>query len=241
MGMASDLYGDEYIVVDTGTMSEDDIPSDYDFDIDRVRFSPDVRIPGETEPLTEDMIVEQTHTLEILSDTRISYDGETIEDTETWSEFEADGVNYGHDYAVAQYDVDDRSDDIIINIFGNEGDPVFVTGVDDGEAVRSQQLEVGTGWTGDLSGIDIFEVIIVDESTDVDFSGERIDEGGVIGAANSFIRFLTTAYDYIAEVPAMVSGFIGFTLSLPGLIGTVMRLYIGALLVVFLVLELWIG
>lgn len=239
LGMANDIYGDDLQIYDSSIEEED--PGGNSFDIDRIRYSPDIRIPTETDPLTEDMILNQTDTLEILTDTRISYDGETIEDTETWSEFEADGTNYGHDYAAAQYDVSDRHDSIIINIFGEEGDPVFITGVKDDEQVKSQQLEVGTGWTGNLNEVDVFEVIIVDESTEVDFSGERLDEGGITGAANIFIRFITTSYDYIAELPSLMWGYIGFTLAIPGLLGTFMRLYIGALFFVFIVLELWIG
>ena len=247
MGMANDIYGDEFVVVDSD--SEDyDGSEDYDFDIDRIRFNPAVDSPSESQALTTDDLSTQTSTLEVITDTLIGYDGGTLtsDEQDSFSEFNVDEGDFGYDYALAQYDVSDRRDNLLVNPNPNDAEFVYITLVYDDEQVTSFNADSSrdnidlSGSEYDVPNIDLVEFVMVDESSTVDLSGS-LDDGGVVGAANSFIRFLNTGFSYIAEVPSMIAGYISFTLAVPGTLGTFLRLYIGTLLSVFVVLELWIG
>lgn len=249
MGMAEDIYPeDEFKVYD----SDEDPDATGDFDLNDVRFDPDVRNPDTTDALEDDKIIDDSSTSNIISTApyRFSWNGEdlTNEEESDFGEFEADGTNYKTSYGIQTYNISDRNDDQIINVEGD--DVVFISVIEeigDEEDVTSGPASSGS-YNFDLSGeeygfekAEAIEIITVDEDTSFDVSGQRDYGGGVEGFANSALSLLNTSYDYIAEIPKFISAYISFAGSIPGGIGSFMRLYMGILIVVFILDQLWIG
>lgn len=245
-GMANDIYDQELNIYDSAEGESPDSSYTNNFDMDRIRYSPDIRAGQTSQPLTTDSLISNSDTLEIITKTQISYNGGTINDTSTYSEFNVATGNFGYDYAIAQYNVTDRQDELLVTTRPNNADYIYITAVNNGEPVYSVNAGQGSdnidlsGSKYNASNVELVEFIMVDDTSTVSLSG-NFEETGVTGLANSLIRFLSTSYDYIAEVPSLLLGYIAFTLAIPGTLGTFLRLYIGALLFVFVVLELWIG
>jgi len=241
--MADDIYGEEFQVYDTAEGEED--PGGNSFDIDRIRYSPNLVDPlgsVDQEMLTEEDEITRD-SIEEIGPTRFTWDG-TLND-------EDDEVG------VLQVDVADRTDVYTVSYFetGSWGfsGSVGAVMVDESENTENIQFstfasrESGTqelDFSGAEYGFDNVEVVefyVSSQDSWFDTSGGVDDVSGWTETFDALNNFIINSYRYIAEVPSMVTGFIAFTLAMPGLLGTFMRLYIGVLFFVFVVLELWIG
>lgn len=243
MGMANDIYGDDFKVYDTGQDEED--PGGNSFDIDRIRYSPDLVDPlgtVEQDPLTEEDEITRD-SIEEIGPTRFTWDGTLNEQDD--------------EVGVLQVDVEDRTDVYTVSYF-EEGSwgfsgSVGAVMVDSEENTENIQFstfasrESGTqelDFSGQEYGFDNVEVVefyVSSEDSWFDTSGNVDDVSGWTETFDALNNFIINSYRYITEVPSMVAGYIAFTLAVPGTLGTFLRLYIGGLFFVFIVLELWIG
>lgn len=253
MGMADDVYGDEFAVYDSNE-GESEPDAENTFDIDKIRFTPDFYDPEQEENIEEDILgnddLKRSDGLDEIGEHRYAWDGSTWEDDngEEFSEGRAqyDVSDRDGNYTVSYYDVGSWgfSSNVGVYLYETADDDSDVEEIDFTEGTREKDQ-----YTLDLSGeeygfdsVETAEFYSSDEDSWFDLSGSV--EGGTGGATSALTdinAFLSNGYSYVSEVPKMAIGYIEFTLALPGLIGTFMRLYIGLLLFVFAVVELWIG
>jgi len=229
-GAADDIYGDEFVVIDSSTM--DDPPQDYDFDLDSLKFTPSYQTGTvKSSPLRNQSVIYSAN---------ISYgDDGRLRAKENAS------------FGEVAYDVVGRDDNVFLPYDNN----AFFQ--DNTQFLLSEQVPPNNTREG-ITSIPYDEVvgdspiglnlenqstllIGIDGGSDafVDVSGGYVEtDSGFFDAA---ARTLNNATLAVVEVPRMIGGYIGFTLAVPGLLGTVLRLYFGVLLTILLVDLIWIG
>lgn len=229
-GAADDIYGDEFVVIDSSV--EDDPPQNYDFDVDSLKFTPQYDTGQiKSSPLRNESIL-YTANMSFGDDGRLRA---------------KENTSFGE----VAYDVAAR-DDIVFLPYDNNA---FFT--DNTQFLLSEQVPPNNTREG-ITSIPYDEIVgdspiglnLENQSTLLiginGGSDTYVDvSGGTIGTDSGFFetasRTLNNATLAVVEVPRMIGGYISFTLAVPGLLGTVLRLYFGVLLTILLTDLIWIG
>lgn len=230
-GAADDIYGSDFVVIDS-TENPDALEQDYDFDLDSIKFTPSYQSARiQSSPLKNGSIIYSAN-----------------------MSFGDDGtltVKDGAPFGEVAYDVASRSDTVFLPYDNNA---YFA---DNTEFLLSEQVPPNNTRAG-ITSITYNEVVgdspvglnLENQSTMVlgidGGSGAFIDvSGGTVSTDSGFFdtvgRTLNNATLAVVEVPRMIGGYIDFTLSVPGLLGTLLRLYFGVLLTILLVDLIWLG
>lgn len=251
MGAADDIYGDDYVVIDSNNYPDGDVP-EHDFDVDRIRFTPNVpeqRFVQSSSFGTDEIF--QRDEVDISSNNVVGWTG--LENDggfyfQNHSSIEANDTGFGY----LTLDVEDRFDTVSIPFTTNflGGDPVGFWVEDVNGTVREvtggspREIDLSGDSTSDdtgeqLANIKYLGIAINGEDASADLGGGNVNaETGAFVAIGNFLNFLLSS---TYEAGTIVAGYIAFTASVPGLLGTVMRIYIGIFLPVFLIKEFWIG
>jgi len=228
LGAADDIYGDDFVVVDTG--KEEDYPTDYDFDIDRIRFTPEVDALDaiRSQGLSQQRVINSSN-ITLDDQNRLRWDGNGTE-------------------GFVIYDVADRDDTIYIEWFDAGGFfytntvGIFVEDVDENrlELTGDNSIDLSGEAYPNLQNIEELEIRLTDVDSWADISGFT-DYNPNRNALELIADYLRYALASLVELPAMVAGYVAFVSALPGFLGTVLRIFIGIFLLVFIVKEFWLG
>lgn len=228
LGAADDIYGDDFVVVDTEI--EEDYPTDYDFDIDRIRFTPNVDSLRaiSSEGVSQNLLINSSN-MTTDDQNRLVWDGNGSQ-------------------GVAFYDVEAREDEIYIEYY--DGGGFFQTNTVGFRVydVNGEMLDLTGDNNIDLSGeaypdldnIAELEILISDQDSWADLTGFT-DYNPNRNALELIADYIGYALAALVELPAMVAGYVAFVSALPGFMGTVLRIFIGLFLLVFIVKEFWVG
>jgi len=230
-GAADDIYGDDFVVIDS-TDNPSAINQNYDFDLDSIKFTPSYESATiKSSPLRNSSII---YTANMT--------------------FGDDGIltaKEGAPFGEVAYDVSTRTDTVYLPY---DNDAYFS---DNTQFLLSEQTPPNNTREG-ITSISYDEIVgdspialnLENQSTmvlGIDGGNEAyIDvSGGAVstdtGLFDAIGRTLNNATLAVVEVPRMIGGYIDFTLSVPGLLGTLLRLYFGVLLTILLVDLIWVG
>lgn len=244
LGGADDIYGDDFVVIDSGELNESEVPSSYDFDVDKIRFTPDVQ---QVRTYTSDGLVQE----EIISSSaiKINESGRIY-----WNGSQND---LNESYGYVKFNTTERTDVIFLQffnsayLFGNNvgffitdenNNTVELTGGSprgiDLSGVGGFEDNQNVGVYDGLNNIEVLEIRLDDTESWVDIDGYKGQDEDLLEV---IVAFLVNSLKSIAELGKMVVGYLSFTAAVPGLLGTFLRLYMGIFLLVFIVKEFWIG
>jgi len=254
MGAASDIYGDEFVVINSNTMEADEIPSSYDFDVDRIQFTPDF-----LQSSSDSYVSEGLKQSEIINGSEINF---TESNRIYWTGIDND-LNQSNGYV--NFNVTDRFDIIYLRFYdsgfffrtvntyitdengttrevvGGSPRAIDLSGRGDAEVFEPDEQGDGlsSGSYDDLGNIEVVKVEITDVESYVNignFASET--DSGLIELG---IIYIGNIIQSIRELGSMFLGYLYFAAQVPGLLGTVLRLYIGIVVSVVVVKEFWIG
>ena len=234
MGAADDIYGDDFVVIDSNSMPQDEIPSDYDFDVDRIRFTPEF---GEVELSSRGF-----DNQDIINQSEVTTDNES---RLIWT---GNTNDRGDDEGYVVLNSSERTDTVYIRFFDSGGiiNPTQVGFFVEDSSGQIQELTGGSPRRIDLSGdsydnlgnIENVEIRITGDSW-VDLSGfENSDPRPTGGVLSLLYQLLVQFFSSFAELGKMVVGYLAFAAALPGLLGTFVRIYLGIFFVVFVLKEI---
>lgn len=249
LGAANDIYGDDFIVIDSEEMSEEEIPSNYDFDIEKIRFTPNFFEADE-----ETILSQGLNRNNIINGSEIRY---TEEERIYWTGNEND-LNQSNGYV--NFNVSDRYDTLYLRfndaslffrtvntyvtdvngttkeVTGGSPRPIDLSGV--GEDISEEEDGIAGGYE-DLDKIEVLKIEITNTDSWVSIGNfARSTESGIIELS---VIYLGNIIQSIREVISMLIGYLEFTAAVPGVIGTILRLYVGILILVVIAKEFWIG
>lgn len=228
-GAASDIYGDEFVVINSAEM--EDPPENYDFDLEQLRFNPEY----EPSTIRSSSLTDN----ELINSSNITFDDGSGQIK----------VAEGETEGLVAYDIASRSNTLYLpysheaffaeNVVFKASDQVPPNNTIEGirsisytELEGDSPIEINQSAYSTLR-IDLREQAYVDVS------------GGVVSTNQGFFEVagttLTNAARAVTEVPLIIAGYISFTLQVPGLLGTILKLYFGLLLSIMLVDLIWIG
>lgn len=229
-GAADDIYGDDFVVIDSTDMENP--PSDYDFDLDSIKFTPSYQSASvQSSPLRNGSLIYSAN---------MTFGEDGLLKAE-------DGTAFGE----VAYDVTSREDTIFLTYSNN----AYFS--DNTQFLLSEQVPPNNTREG-ITSIPYDEIvgdspiglnlenrstllIGIQGGTDafVDVSGGAVStDSGFFDAAGRTLNNATLA---VVEVPRMIGGYMNFVLSVPGLLGSLLRLYFGVLLTILLVDLIWVG
>lgn len=262
MGGADDIYGDDFVVINSQDYTETELENlDYDFDYDRLFFTPNFNTPTEYQSasLTEDAIINNSDNLEFTDEGLI------------YSSLDSDGS--------IVYNVTERDDGIIVpfnfNSFRGNTIQFYISGdtpANDSltaieELCLNRVVPSGNQLFLDLgnesvpnqacdgsvdANVKTFIVRFTPTSTQterpfIDVSGGTYDtETGSLlgqqltGPIGTFFDFMNALTAIVGEVITMFIAYVAFTVQVPGLLGTVLRGYALILFSVFAIKEIWL-
>ena len=239
LGMADDVYGDDFVVYDSAKNNS----ATGDFDINRLRYNPPQNI------------VENKTEYDLVGD---SIDSSEIVQNPNTGNLQWTGSNsdHGGDYGYIVYDISNLSSNIYIEYSSSGFFQQNVAGV-----VGNESYDPSKPYYNQSGSITELRVSEIDPTScgstnneqcqwlelqiqDTDSSIERVsnyEEDPRNSAFASINNFLNTALGLVVGTLSMFASFVDFALSLPGLIGSFLRIYTGILLSVLIFLEGWIG
>lgn len=242
-GAADDIYGDEFVVIDS-TNNPDALDKDYDFDLDSIKFTPSYDTGRlQSTPLKNGSVI-YTANMTFGDDGRLS---------------PKEGAPFGE----VAYDVAARDDTVFLPYDNN----AFFS--DNTQFLLSEQVPPNNTREG-VTSIP-YDEIVGDSPIGLNLENQSTLLIGIEGGTGAYVSVEgtsvepssgitesvldTVTFDFystaanaiknatlaIVEVPRMIGGYIDFTLSVPGLLGTLLRLYFGVLLTILLVDLIWLG
>lgn len=264
MGGADDIYGDDFVVINSQDYTETELENlDYDFDYDRLFFTPEFNEPTEFQSasLGTDSIINDSDNLEFRDNGEIQ--APSNED------------------AYISWNVSSRDDEIAIpfssNSFRGANIEFFVSGDSPPNSTfeginsicynqvtpRSSPVYFDLGNSSvpneacdDSVYANIETLTITFEPYLTQTEGPIIDISGgdfVLGedeslleaqlgdgAIGTFFDFMNALTSIVTEAITMFRAYIAFTIEVPGLLGTVLRGYALILFSVFAVKEIWL-
>lgn len=250
LGGADDIYGDEFVVIDSNDYSESELEDmEYDFDSDRIRYTPPEQFIDDPEPR-----------INLLDDT--IDDSEMVINDDDNLEWTGSENDHGFDYGYAAYDISNRENDIVVEYynaiwFGNSLSVYKGAGEYNESAIATEQDESYRNFVDSPAEIDTqncgsdedkqcdwLELQLEDTDGYIETAGDKKDES-ISLVENDFFRtfnrFLGSAISALNEIVRMFFGYVEFTLAVPGILGTILRGYVTILIAAVVLKEGWIG
>ena len=259
MGAADDIYGDEFYVYDSG---EGELPPsnvNNSFDIDSIRYTPNVREPEfnvNVDGLESDRILTED-SINVSEGTVYSWDGTESDGDVSLGEGEFPDDNL---FGYVVWDVSHRSDEFYFDVTDAENVDVRIRDDVCGEReIRVLSGESENTYVLDFSGedyldaetgeecdnIEDFQLVFESEDASADVGGGNFAEETSIfnffQPLEVFARYFQSASSSAVEVARMMIGYVEFAASVPGLVGSFLRFYMGILVPVIILKELWFG
>lgn len=270
LGGADDIYGDEFVVVDSEDYSEQELDDmQYDFDVQNILFTPDLGVDVyRSASLSETELINSSGNLNYSDDGKINapldedaYLAYNVTDRDdlialdysmgTWRgpsiKFYVSGDTPENSTEDVIFEEED-GDNICYNRVASGASPVFIdlgnSSVPDDTCSGSVDENVETL-------LITFEPFTLgqDSRPFVDVSGGNYEyvEGESLllqqfdsGVVGGLLHFLDDVVQIVIEFISMLKGYIDFTLAVPGLLGTILRGYALILVGTVILKEVWL-